>query len=115
MTTAFEHFVALDRLVHEPARLALLTVLDACRQADFRLLMSATGLPAGNVSSHLAKLEAAGLIEIVKTFRSKRPHTDVCLLPAGAAALQHYWTCVDDARRAGEAWRTSMERPAHAS
>jgi DNA-binding transcriptional ArsR family regulator len=49
----------LDRLVHEPARLAILTVLSSCHEADFVFLQRATGLTNGNLSAHLSKLEDA--------------------------------------------------------
>ena len=52
----------LDRTIHEPARLAILTVLSAADSADFVYLQRATGLTKGNLSSHLTKLEAAGLV-----------------------------------------------------
>ena len=52
-----------DRLVHEPARLAILTALSACQKADFLLLLTITGLTKGNLSSHLTKLEEAGLAQ----------------------------------------------------
>jgi len=60
VSSPFEEITNLDRLVHEPARLAILTALDACRHADFMYLQSLTGLAKGNLSQHLAKLEAAG-------------------------------------------------------
>jgi DNA-binding transcriptional ArsR family regulator len=114
MSGPIEALCGLDRTVHEPGRLAILTVLDACRDADFRLLVSATGLPPGNLSSHLTKLEAAGLIEIRKSFRGKRPHTEVRVLAAGRVALTHYWQCVDEARRSAEVWRQAVEHPVRA-
>ena len=57
MPAPFEHIAELDRLIHEPARLAILTALRACRTADFLFLQRLTGLSNGNLSSHLAKLE----------------------------------------------------------
>ena len=51
----------LDRLVHEPGRLAILTVLSSVQDADFLFIQRATGLTKGNLSSHLARLEDAGL------------------------------------------------------
>ena len=44
---------ALSRVVHEPARLAILTVLSACQAADFVFLRTATALSAGNLSVQL--------------------------------------------------------------
>jgi len=38
MTNLFEEIAGLDRLIHEPARLAILTALLACEAADFTFL-----------------------------------------------------------------------------
>lgn len=66
---------SVDKLIHEPARLAAITILDAVESADFLYLQRATGLTKGNLSIHLQKLEEAGLIEIQKTFQGKYPRT----------------------------------------
>ena len=68
MPAPFEEMSTLDRVVHEPARLAILTALAACRSADFLFLQSLTGLTKGNLSGHLAKLERAGLVGVEPTF-----------------------------------------------
>jgi hypothetical protein len=44
MATPFDHLAALNRLVHEPSRLAILTALSACEKADFLFLLNITGL-----------------------------------------------------------------------
>jgi hypothetical protein len=46
----------LDRLIHEPTRLALLTVLSSTEDADFVFLQRTLKLTNGNLSSHLSKL-----------------------------------------------------------
>ena len=51
-----EEAPVLDRLIHEPGRLAILTVLSSVTDADFVFLQRATGLTKGNLSSHLTKL-----------------------------------------------------------
>ena len=56
MPTPFEHLAELNRRVHEPSRLAILTALSACDKADFLFLLNITGLTKGNLSSHLSKL-----------------------------------------------------------
>jgi DNA-binding MarR family transcriptional regulator len=81
----------LDRLIHEPGRLAILTVLSSVRDADFVFLQRATGLTKGNLSSHLAKLEEAGLVAIEKRFIRKRPNTNVALTPEGARRIAEHW------------------------
>jgi DNA-binding MarR family transcriptional regulator len=80
----------LDRLIHEPARLLILTILLPLAEADFTYLLRETGLTRGNLSSHLSKLEEAGYIEIEKTFRGKVPLTLCRLTPTGEEAFAAY-------------------------
>lgn len=72
--TPFERLASFDRLVHEPARLAILTALSACEKADFVFLRSLTRLTKGNLSSHLSKLEHAGLVSLEKMFEGQQAH-----------------------------------------
>lgn len=81
----------LDRLIHEPGRLAIMTVLSAVKAADFVFLQRTTGLTRGNLSSHLTKLEEAGLVKIEKRFVLKKPNTNVQLTPEGKERVAHHW------------------------
>jgi DNA-binding transcriptional ArsR family regulator len=81
----------LDRLVHEPARLEILMLLQEVEEADFLYLQREGGFTHGNLSGHLSKLEDAGLIRIRKTFKGKMPLTVCQLSPAGDKALRTYW------------------------
>ena len=83
-------YAEIDRLVHEPSRLHILTVLSLVEGADFLFLMRQTGLTKGNLSSHLGKLESAKYVEIRKEFVEKIPHTVVMITPDGREALQAY-------------------------
>jgi DNA-binding MarR family transcriptional regulator len=83
-------FAGIDRIVHEPARLHILTLLSVVEGADFLFIMRQTGLTKGNLSSHLSKLETAGYVKIEKEFVEKIPHTVVKITSAGRAALQTY-------------------------
>ena len=104
MSAPFEQLAALDRIVHEPARLAILTALSACRSADFLFLQRLTGLSKGNLSSHLSKLEIAELVVIEKEFVAKVPNTRVSLTKLGRAAIQSHWQQLDKLRRASLDW-----------
>jgi DNA-binding transcriptional ArsR family regulator len=84
--------LALDRLIHEPGRLAILTVLSSVKDADFVFLQRTTGLTKGNLSSHLTKLEQAGLVEIEKRFIHKKPNTNVALTSLGKRRIADHWT-----------------------
>jgi DNA-binding MarR family transcriptional regulator len=83
--------LVLDRLIHEPGRLAILTVLSSVTDADFVFLQRATGLTKGNLSSHLTKLEEAGLVAIEKRFVRKKPNTNVALTAEGRQRIAHHW------------------------
>ena len=86
-----EEELFLDRLIHEPGRLAILTVLSSVSDADFVFLQRATGLTKGNLSSHLSKLEEAGLVAIEKRFVRKKPNTNVALTADGKQRIAHHW------------------------
>ena len=83
--------LTLDRLIHEPGRLAILTVLSSVKDADFVFLQRTTGLTKGNLSSHLTKLEEAGLVTIEKRFVRKKPNTNVALTTDGKRRIAHHW------------------------
>lgn len=80
----------MDKLIHEPARLAIITQLYVVESADFIFVMQRTGLTWGNLSSHLSKLENAGYVSVEKQFVDKKPHTLLCLTPQGRAAFEAY-------------------------
>src|SRR6185503_6796962 len=92
----------LDRLVHEPGRLAILTVLSSVADADFVFLQRATGLTKGNLSSHLTKLEEAGLVAIEKRFVRKKPNTNIALTEVGRMRITQHWEQLDHLRRLAE-------------
>jgi len=60
------------------------------KEADFRYLYQTTGLSKGNLSVHLSRLEEAGYIAIVKTFRGKYPLTTCRLTERGRGVLDNY-------------------------
>src|SRR5664279_5048361 len=80
----------LDRLVHEPARLAILTVLASAEEVAFLFLQRVTGLSKGNLSSHTQKLEAAAYLETIKTFQGRIPVTSFRITEDGRLALKNY-------------------------
>jgi DNA-binding transcriptional ArsR family regulator len=79
-----------DRLIHEPARLLIVTILSTVESADFLFLQRETGLTKGNLSSHLSKLESAGYVVITKTYRGKIPLTLCRLSDSGQKAFSNY-------------------------
>ena len=80
----------LDRLIHEPARLLIVTILSSVETADFLFLQRETGLTRGNLSAHLSKLEEAGYVKIEKTFKGKLPLTICRLTRSGHQTFEKY-------------------------
>ena len=80
----------LNRVIHEPSRLLVVTILSAVEEADFLFLLRESGLTKGNLSAHLSKLEKAAYVEIEKTFVGKMPRTVVRLSEAGRKAFTVY-------------------------
>lgn len=80
----------IDRMIHEPSRIAILSLLLVVEEADFVFVMNKTGLSQGNLSSHLSKLEDAGLVDITKTFKGKRPQTILKISKKGSDEFLKY-------------------------
>jgi DNA-binding MarR family transcriptional regulator len=99
MTEPLPKLSDLDRLVHEPARLAILTVLSSCRSADFVFLLNATGLSKGNLSVQISRLEEAALVTVEKVIEKKKPRTTVSLTDHGSKAVENYWSSMDQIRK----------------
>jgi DNA-binding transcriptional ArsR family regulator len=105
MTTPFEELANLDKLIHEPARLAILTALSACESADFLSLRRLTGLSDGNLSVQLSKLEEAGLVNIQKQFVGKKPSTQIKITKKGGVAIQRHWEQLNVLKQNADAWQ----------
>jgi DNA-binding MarR family transcriptional regulator len=87
---------SLDRIIHEPARLRLMTLLYVVDEADFGFLADRTGMTAGNLSSHMARLEDASYVEVTKAFVDRRPRTVYRLTTSGRTALDRYRSALID-------------------
>ena len=105
MPEPFEELAGLDRLIHEPARLAVMTALAASDGADFLFLQRLTGLTKGNLSSHLSKLENAEMVKIRKQFVGKTPNTFVTATKKGRAAIDEHWSLLEKLRGSAVVWR----------
>ena len=80
----------IDRLVHSPARLAILTYLSVVEEGDAVYLLNQTGLTWGNLSANITRLQEAEYIEIGKEFKDKKPHTLLKLTDKGRKAFHDY-------------------------
>ncbi len=86
----FSSITDVNRLIHEPARLAMMALLYVVESADFTFLMNQTGLSWGNLSAHMSKLEEAGYLEVEKSFKGRRPNTNLRLTASGRSAFEQY-------------------------
>ncbi|MEJ2567660.1 MAG: transcriptional regulator [candidate division WOR-3 bacterium] len=82
--------MTLEKLIHEPSRLAILTILSGVKEADFKFLLRMSGLTRGNLSVHLSKLEEAGYVNINKRFINKMPNTVYNITKEGRRAFDEY-------------------------
>mgnify|MGYP001828874496 FL=1 len=81
---------SVDRLIHEPARLAIMTNLFVVDSANATYVLRQTGLTWGNLGSHLSKLENTGYVTVVKGYKGKKPETTLSLTDSGRRALLDY-------------------------
>lgn len=82
--------MALDRLIHERVRLAIVSSLAVHDTLSFNELKALLETSDGNVSVHARKLEEAGYITCTKGFEGRIPRTEYRLAPAGRRALEQY-------------------------
>ncbi len=87
----------LDPLIHAQARLQVMTVLAHSGrpgEVAFPQLQELLGLTAGNLSTHLRRLEDARYIAVTKAYRDRTPVTWVTLTDLGRDRLDRYRTAL---------------------
>lgn len=85
--------VELDPVIHAAARLritAALATLAPGDQITFPRLQELLDMTAGNLSTHLRKLEDAGYVQVEKTHRARTPVTYLALTTSGRRAFEDY-------------------------
>ena len=109
----------LDRVIHEKARLGLLTSLMAHPKGlAFADLKQLCGLTDGNLSRHLQVLQEAGLVEVTKGYEGNRPHTTCRLTksrPPPLPRLSRRARTAGARRRQGRGQGRRRARPGSAS
>jgi DNA-binding MarR family transcriptional regulator len=82
----------LDKLIHERARLLILTHLASNEdiESSFNDLQSKLNFSSGNLSVQLRRLADADYVKIHKTFKDNKPYTTVVITTTGAKALSAY-------------------------
>lgn len=88
----------LDKLIHERARLLILTHLASMdeKEIPFNALQETLGFTSGNLSIQLKKLSAAEYVKIYKMFKDNKPHTTVAITLQGTKALNRYLDEMED-------------------
>jgi DNA-binding HxlR family transcriptional regulator len=81
---------AVNDLLASKYRLAAMALLAGGDEYDFPALKRELGLTDGNLSSHMGKLEGAGLVSVHKSFAGKKPRTSYRITPAGTHAWDRY-------------------------
>jgi predicted transcriptional regulator len=83
-------FKDLDPILHSQLRLAVISLLNSVKEAEFTLLKEKTNSTAGNLSVQIQKLKDAGYIDIVKQFRNNYPQTMCRITQIGTIAFEEY-------------------------
>ena len=85
-----EIYNRIDETIHQRTRLAIMATLAGVEALDFNDLKAQLGLSDGNLSTHLASLERAGYVRVVKGYRGRKPRTTTEMTPKGRKALASY-------------------------
>ena len=96
----------LDQLIHERARLGIVSALAANDVLSFQELRDVLGLTDGNLAVHARKLEDAGYVAVEKRFEGRVPRTEYRLTAAGRRALTAYLGRMESLIRAAKGCRS---------
>jgi DNA-binding transcriptional ArsR family regulator len=107
----------LERIFHEPNRLAIMSALCGSRAGlTFNELKDVCRLTDGNLNRHLKVLEEAGVVRVTKEFVKAKPRTTLHLSDVGLERFNQYLSAlsevVERARRAMPESATSVAGPA---
>ena len=98
--------MALDPLIHAPARLQICALLSAVQEAEFAVLREETGVSDSVLSKHIRQLEEARYVKVRKAAFAGRQRTWLALTRAGriafAAHMRELTRLVASARLAAE-------------
>jgi DNA-binding HxlR family transcriptional regulator len=92
--------IALDRIIHERLRLAIVSALSVNPVLTFAELKKLLATTDGNLSVHSRKLEETGYVSVEKKFEGRVPRTEYRLTASGRSALERYLTHMEALIRA---------------
>lgn len=81
---------ALNEVIHSPVRLSIVATLAAAGETDFRFLRETLEVSDSLLSKHVATLEAAGYVNVIKGFVGKRASTWLSLTDFGRREFERY-------------------------
>ena len=82
----------LDPILHSQLRLAIVSTLMTIEEANFNFIKETTGATSGNISIQIKKLQAAGYINVEKSFVNNYPNTTISITDKGRDAFETYVT-----------------------
>ncbi len=83
----------LDPVIHAQARLRITATLATLEPTDamtFPRMQELLDMTAGNLSTHVRKLEEAGYVDVTKAHHGRTPVTYLSLTTAGRRAFEDY-------------------------
>jgi DNA-binding HxlR family transcriptional regulator len=80
----------LDRVIHEPGRLRIVTLLAPTEWRSFKELKQQLGMTDGNLCVHMRTLEESGYVAVRKSFVNRKPLTEYSLTVDGRRAFDRY-------------------------
>lgn len=80
----------LDPLLHSQLRLAIVSLLMTSNEVDFNQIKETTNATSGNISVQIKKLQEAGYIEVVKSFKNNYQNTSLSITKKGIQAFEDY-------------------------
>jgi len=80
----------LDPILHSQLRLAIISLLISNEEVDFNHVKEITNATSGNISIQIKKLQEAGYIEVVKSFKKNYQNTSLQITKKGKKAFEEY-------------------------
>lgn len=110
-------FDGLDRVIHEKARLGIMTsLISHPKGLAFTDLKKLCDLTDGNLSRHISVLQEAGLITVKKGYMGNKPHTTCTLTAKGKKQFLKYLDVlegiVENANATAKAVSAAAKKPA---
>lgn len=80
----------LDPLLHSQLRLTIVSLLMTSEEVDFNRIKDTSNATSGNISVQIKKLQDAGYIEVVKSFKNNYQNTSLKMTNKGIKAFEDY-------------------------